>query len=128
MRLIPNFIEIIIIRRERKYFPVHKVSKRMSNTFRRIYKQNLQLTDQGYPSAPEHQSSQSENTPDSPVKSCLYAELDGASQARSVIVPSQQQQNGEFCSCDRSRNWFYLLLTKYRQSFRKHLNMLSHDT
>lgn len=68
----------------------------MSNTFRRIYKQNLLLADHGYPSAPEHQSSQSENTPDSPVKSCLYAELDGSSQARSVIVPIQQQISSEY--------------------------------
>lgn len=63
----------------------------MSNTFRRIYKHNLQLTEQSYPSAPEHQSSLSENTLDSPVKSSLYAELDETSQARSVIVTNQQQ-------------------------------------
>lgn len=75
-----------MFRRERKYFPVHKMSKRMSNTFRRIYKHNLQLTEQGYPSAPEHQSSLSENTPESPVKNALYAELDDSQQARSVVV------------------------------------------
>lgn len=79
-------------RRERKYFPVHKMSKRMSNTLRRIYKNNL-LCEQGYPSAPEHQSSFSENTPESPVRSLvhspvkLYAELDESQEARSVIVP-----------------------------------------
>lgn len=56
----------------------------MSNALRRIYKQNL-LCEQGYPSAPEHQSSLSENTPDSPVKTNLYAELDDAQGARSVI-------------------------------------------
>lgn len=81
-----------LCRRERKYFPVHKMSKRMSNTFRRIYKHNLQLTEQGYPSAPEHQSSLSENTPESPVKNALYAELDGSSQARSVVVPPAKSQ------------------------------------
>lgn len=47
----------------------------MSKTFQRMYKQSLQFAEQGYPSAPEHQSSLSENTPDSPVKSPLYAEL-----------------------------------------------------
>lgn len=47
----------------------------MSKTFQRMYKQSMQLADQGYPSAPEHQSSLSENSPDSPVKSALYAEL-----------------------------------------------------
>lgn len=87
---------LFIIRRERKYFPVHKVSKRMTNTFRRIYKSNLHLTDQGYPSAPEHQSSQSENTPDSPGKHCLYAELDSSSQAHSVIISNQQEIKSEY--------------------------------
>lgn len=85
----------------------------MSKTFQRMYKQSLQFAEQGYPSAPEHQSSLSENTPESPVKSPLYAELgkclvfvnlnlesykilrmfdnddnpfpDGSSQARSVV-------------------------------------------
>lgn len=58
----------------------------MTNTIRRIYKQNMQLTrNDEYPSAPEHQSSNSENTPDSPVKSILYAEIDKNSQARSII-------------------------------------------
>lgn len=63
----------------------------MSNTLRRIYKQNL-LCEHHYPSAPEHQSSLSENTPDSPVQSPihspvnLYAELDGTQEARSVIA------------------------------------------
>lgn len=62
----------------------------MSNTLRRIYKQNL-LCEHHYPSAPEHQSSLSENTPESPVRSPihspvnLYAELDGTQEARSVI-------------------------------------------
>lgn len=67
------------------------MSKRMSNTLRRIYKQNV-LCDQGYPSAPEHQSSLSENTPESPVQSPvnLYAELDESQEARSVIgAPSK---------------------------------------
>lgn len=64
----------------------------MSNTLRRIYKNNL-LCEQGYPSAPEHQSSLSENTPESPVRSPvhspvkLYAELDESQEAHSVIVP-----------------------------------------
>lgn len=66
------------------------MSKQMSNTLRRIYKQNL-LCEHHYPSAPEHQSSLSENTPESPVRSPihspvnLYAELDGTQEARSVI-------------------------------------------
>lgn len=73
-------------RRERKQFPAHKVSKRMTNTLRRIYKHNMQLPGDGYPSAPEHQSSNSEISPDSPVKSPLYAELDKTSQhTRSII-------------------------------------------
>lgn len=58
----------------------------MSNTFRRIYKQNLQLTTDGYPSAPEHQSSNSEISPESPVKTPLYAELDKSSQQTRSIV------------------------------------------
>lgn len=63
----------------------------MSNTLRRIYKQNC---DQGYPSAPEHQSSLSENTPDSPVKSKLYVELNGPhDQARSVTMESTKSKN-----------------------------------
>lgn len=37
------------------------------------------------PSAPEHQTSNSENTPESPVKSILYAEVDKNSLARSMI-------------------------------------------
>lgn len=73
-------------RRERKQFPVHKVSKRMTNTLRRIYKQNMQLPADGYPSAPEHQSSNSEISPESPVKSPLYAELDKTSQQTRSIV------------------------------------------
>lgn len=65
----------------------------MSNTLRRIYKQNL-VCDQGYPSAPEHQSSLSENTPESPVRSPvhspvnMYAELDESQEAHSVLTPS----------------------------------------
>lgn len=47
----------------------------MSKTFQRMYKQSLQFTEQGYPLAPEHQSSLSENSPESPMKSSLYAEL-----------------------------------------------------
>lgn len=58
----------------------------MTNTFRRIYKQNMQLArSDEYPSAPEHHSSNSENTPDSPIKNFLYTELDRNSQARSMI-------------------------------------------
>lgn len=60
----------------------------MSKTFQRMYKQSLQFAEQGCPSAPEHQSSFSENMPDSPVKSSLYAELDGSQQARSVVGAS----------------------------------------
>lgn len=56
----------------------------MSNTLRRIYKQSCE---QGYPSAPEHQSSLSEkSTPDSPIKSDLYAELKDSQEARSVVL------------------------------------------
>lgn len=58
----------------------------MTNTLRRIYKQNMQLPPDGYPSAPEHQSSNSEFSPDSPVKSPLYAELDKTSQQTRSIV------------------------------------------
>ncbi|XP_055307575.1 mitogen-activated protein kinase kinase kinase 13-A-like isoform X2 [Sitodiplosis mosellana] len=72
-----------IVKRERKHFPGNKMSKRMSNTLRRIYKQNCE---QGYPSAPENQSSLSENTPNSPVKSNLYAELNYSQEAHSVVV------------------------------------------
>lgn len=62
------------------------MSKRVTNTIRRIYKQNMQLArSDEYPSAPEHQSSNSEITPDSPVKSVLYAEIDKNSQARSIV-------------------------------------------
>lgn len=75
-----------LFRRERKHFPVHKVSKRMTNTLRRIYKQNMQLPADGYPSAPEHQSSNSEISPESPVKSPLYAELDKTSQQTRAII------------------------------------------
>lgn len=58
----------------------------MTNTLRRIYKQNQPLPADGYPSAPEHQSSNAEISIDSPVKSPLYAELDRTSQqARSII-------------------------------------------
>lgn len=55
----------------------------MSNTLRKIYKQNCE---QGYPSAPEHQSSLSENTPESPVKTSFYAELNDSQEARSVVA------------------------------------------
>lgn len=58
----------------------------MSNTLRKIYKQNCE---HGYPSAPENQTNLSENTPDSPVKSKLYAELNSSQEAHSlVIVPT----------------------------------------
>lgn len=81
------FIYSSRFRRERKHFPVHKVSKRMTNTLRRIYKQNMQLPTDGYPSAPEHhQSSNSEISPESPVKSPLYAELDKTSQQPRAII------------------------------------------
>lgn len=46
----------------------------------------MQLSIHGYPSAPEHQSSNSEISPESPVKSPMYAELDKTSQqTRSII-------------------------------------------
>lgn len=79
----PKFIWISLFRRERKHFPGNKMSKRMSNTLRKIYKQNCE---HGYPSAPEHQTSLSENTPDSPVKSKLYAELNNSQEAHSVVI------------------------------------------
>lgn len=55
----------------------------MSNTLRKIYKQNCE---HGYPSAPEHQTSLSENTPDSPVECKLYAELNSSQEAHSVVI------------------------------------------
>lgn len=84
----------IYFRRERKYFPVHKMSKRMSNTLRRIYKHNNILCDQGYPSAPEHQTSLSENTPESPVKNELHAELNESRETKAIIVvPPKNSKN-----------------------------------
>lgn len=46
----------------------------------------MQLPADGYPSAPEHQTSNSEISPESPVKSPLYAELDKTSQQTRSIV------------------------------------------
>lgn len=62
--MVDNIYVVFNFRRERKYFPVHKMSKRMSSTLGRIYKRKLQLTNLGYPSAPEHQSTNSENSPE----------------------------------------------------------------
>lgn len=85
-----------IDRRERKYLPVYKMSKRMSNTLRKIYKQNNAMCEQGCSPTPENQSSNlTEKAEECPVpKSDLYAEInDNTQEARSIVGAPSKKNN-----------------------------------
>lgn len=62
-------------RRERKYFPVHKMTNRMSNTLRRIYKYNLQFEQDKAKATQEHKSDLPENAQEGTAKNELYVKL-----------------------------------------------------